>query len=108
MPALPPVPQFAIRLPLQTASWYHLPGQQTASGVEYGGNGVAHRWLPFGMTRTLCREDHPLICAQVVVVDRFGKDDPKDVDWDVPKEVARKLFMLKKGIVLVAVNPRGK
>ncbi len=93
---------YHLRLPVQTASWYHLPGQMTASGVEYGGMTAAHRSLRFGEVRTLCRQDHPLICASVKIVDRGPFVDGRE--WDVSKEVAKKLHFTRRGLLAVRVT----
>lgn len=79
------------------ASWYHLPNRLTASGLPYGDNRVAARHLPFGTSVILCREDHPTICASVIVADRFG-NAPADRDYDLPKAVAARLYMLRQGL----------
>jgi rare lipoprotein A len=96
---------FALRLPpqpVQIASYYHLPGRKTASGALYGGMTAAHRTLPMGSIRTLCREDRPTICAQVTVRDRGPY--VKGRDWDVTQEVAQKLCMVKRGLLKVRVR----
>ena len=49
------VPPYALRLPAQVASWYHMPHQRTASGAPYGGMTAASRTLPRGGRNT-----HPL------------------------------------------------
>ena len=83
------------------ASWYHLPGKITASGVKYGGMTAAHRHLAFGEQRTLTANGRAVV---VTVVDRFGKDDPADREWDLSRQAARKLGMLRVGVINVKVR----
>ena len=93
----------ALRL-VAMASWYHLPGHQTASGTPYGGLTAASRTLPFGERRVLCRADRPRVCVTVTMVDRFGADDPLDRGYDLSRAAARKLGMIRAGVIPVTVR----
>jgi rare lipoprotein A len=101
-PPLPPI-RLSPR-PVALASWYHLPGRVTASGEPYEGNVAAHKTLPFGSQWTLCREDHPAICATVIVKDRGPWI--KGRDWDIGRKAATKLGMLHDGLCRVTARKR--
>ena len=95
-----PVRQYQIIL-TGIASWYHLPGKITASGVKYGGMTAAHRTLGFGEQRTLTANGKSVV---VTVVDRFGADDPADREWDLSRQAARKLGIIHDGLAVVTVR----
>lgn len=100
-PRVVTVPPFSLRLP-QVASWYHLPGQTTASGKLYGGLTAAHRTLPMGSKRTLCREDRPRVCVEVTVVDRGPFVAGRD--WDLSRAAARRLGMIRQGVIGITMR----
>jgi len=108
-PMLYPIKCFAIRAtvgPKLTASYYHdaLEGMPTTSGEIYRGKlmTAAHKTLPLGSEVTLCRGDRPRICATVRINDRGPWI--KGRDFDLSKAAARKLGMLRQGLIKVIVN----
>jgi len=107
LPILYPIKCFAIRdTEPHVASYYHdaLEGLPTTSGEIYRGKlmTAAHKTLPFGTMVTLCREDRPLICAEVRIND-LGPFVPGR-DFDLSHAAARKLGMLKVGLIKVRVK----
>ena len=93
-----PVRQYQIIL-TGIASWYHLPGKITASGVKYGGMTAAHRTLRFGEQRTLTANGRSV---QVTVVDRGPFVDGRE--WDLSRQAARKLGIIHDGLAVVTVR----
>lgn len=89
------------------ASYYHrqLEGRQMADLTRYRAEGMtaAHRTLPLGRKVQVCRQDRPRCCVSVVIADRFGRHDPSDRVLDLSGSAARKLGMIRAGIVPVTV-----
>ena len=107
IPYIPPCSLPPIRLPsVQIASYYHrnLEGHLMANQQPYDGRQLtaAHRRYPLGSVVTLCREDHPLVCATVTVTDRGPWIEGRE--WDLSRAAARRLGMLRQGVVGVTVR----
>jgi|GEM_PF-4773230 len=106
MPTLFPIKCYSIRNTPSVASYYstRLVGRKTTSGEVYRENlmTVAHKTEPLGKTVTLCREDRPLICATVRINDRGPFIEGRE--WDLSKAAARKLGMLRQGLLKVRLK----
>lgn len=87
------------------ASWYGKPfhGRATASGVIYnmGGYSVAHKTMRLGTFVRIENMRNGQWCV-AVVNDRGPYIEGRD--WDVSRAVAKKLGMLKHGVVPVKVK----
>ena len=94
---------YALRLE-GIASYYLLEGWTQANGEPHRGRRLttAHKTLPMGSVRRLCRADRPLVCVIVTVTDRGPWI--KGRDWDLSRAAARKLAMLTEGVVNVRVR----
>lgn len=87
------------------ASYYGIEsGPRTASGERFkpGGLTAAHRTLPFGTELLVCRQDL-VACVAVRVNDR-GPVASTGRDLDLSVGAARKLKMLKAGVVRACWN----
>lgn len=93
---------YALRLPVQMASWYHLPGKVTASGVKYGGMTAASLVYDLGDTVMVCRADRAHCCVTVRIEDKGPYIQGRDID--LSRMAARKLGMMRAGIIKVTIN----
>ena len=93
---------YALRLPAQVASWYHLPGRTTASGVKYGGMTAASLVYDLGDTVTVCRADRVYCCVSVRIEDKGPYVQGRDID--LSRMAARKLGMIRAGIIQVTIK----
>lgn len=102
-PVVVTAPRYALRL-TSIASYYTLEGHTQADGQPHRGRRLtaAHRTLPLGSVRTLCREDRPLVCVTVRVEDRGPWIEGRE--WDLSRAAARRLGMLRQGLVGVIVR----
>ena len=103
-----PVPIRAIRLDRSTASWYALDGRTQANGQPHCGTRLtaAHRTLPLGSRRLLCREDRPQVCVEVEVVDRGPWVEGRE--WDLSRAAAGELGMMRQGLLTVVEGKAGE
>lgn len=86
------------------ASYYTLEGLLQANGRRHRGSRLtaAHRTLPMGSRRVLCRQDRPRVCVEVVIEDRGPWVAGRD--FDLSRAAARRLGMLREGVVVVKVG----
>ena len=87
------------------ASYYMLEGQIQADQTRHRGRLLtcAHRTAGFGDTLLVTRLDNGR-SVRVVVTDRLGKKDPRDRIVDLSRAAAKKLGILRQGIVAVTVS----
>lgn len=85
------------------ASWYHLPGNTTASGEKYRASGMtaAHRTLPFGAEVLVRRLDNGKT-VKVRINDRGPFIKGRIIDLN--RASARQLDMIEAGLVPVEIR----